>query len=89
MTDTNSQDADMSSFISMGQDGCNMAFVFNTSLGQGEECQTGLLCIVKELVKFMAISFQDTLVEENKSFSLVGYRLFGPGVILACCRYCQ
>ena len=77
VTDTGSQDADMSSFISMGQDGANLAFVFDTSQEQsGASCPSGLLCSARELVKTMANSFENTLQREMVLFSQVNYELW-------------
>ena len=72
VTDTSSQDSDMSSLMSMGQDGCNIAFVINTSHAQdGDHCSSGVVCTVQEIISFLASSFENTLVEEMKIFSKV------------------
>ena len=72
MTDTSSQDSDLSSLMSMGQDGCNIAFVINTSHAQDDDhCASGVVCTVKEIISFLARSFEKTLGEEMKMFSKV------------------
>ena len=72
VTDTNSQDSDMSPYINMAQDGYNMAFAFNTSYNQdAAECPSGVICLIEELIKLLAINFEKTLIEEEKNFNEV------------------
>ena len=72
VTDTSSQDSDLSSLMNMGQDGGNIAFVINTSHAQDDDhCTSGVVCTVQELISFLASSFENTLVEEMKMFSKV------------------
>lgn len=82
ITDTNSKDMDVRPFIKMARDGYNLAFIFNSSLGQeGGACRQGLNCLVEELVQDLAKSFDKTLSEEMVTFSeasMEEWEIIGP-----------
>ena len=74
VTDTTSEE-ERSSFIKTGQDGFNIAFVFNTS--KTETCKRGLLCSVSDLIMNMARSFENILLKDMADVVRYGQGVWG------------
>jgi hypothetical protein len=72
VTDTRRGAANVTSFLQMGKDGYNLAFVYNTSLAEGGGgCQGGLTCLLEEMVQLMAGSIEEVLLKELETFDEV------------------
>ena len=71
VTDTTKGDSSMSRYISMAQEGSNLAFVFDTSTPEGDDCSSGILCSMVELIRSLAINFENVLLAEMPLFSQV------------------
>ena len=74
VTDITSKE-ERASFIKSGQDGFNIAFVFNTS--ESDTCKRGLLCVVSDLIRNMARSFENILLEDMADVARYGQDVWG------------
>ena len=72
VTDTRRGAADVTPFLQMGEDGYNLAFVYNTSREAGAgACPGGLVCLLEQGVELLAGAMEKVLLEELETFDEV------------------
>ena len=70
ITDTNKEDANIEQYFGLAQEGYNLAFIYNTSLPQGE-CDRGLACIAGDIGNILVGGYDKTLQTEMPLFEEV------------------
>ena len=84
ITDTDKDNHDVDMYIDMAEEGFNLAFIYNTSSTNDEECDQGLRCSARDLGNILVAGYDKALMNEMplfEEFSLEEFELMRPSIM--------
>ena len=70
VSDTDSQNSDVTPYINMAKEGYNLAFIYNMTNSQPSAvCPEGVRCVAEELGNILAAGYAKTLNDELPLFN--------------------